>query len=209
MTKFTLTRMIISMILFIFTFTYCSSNTESTKSTNVDISIQKDNIKDSFTELGQWTVGDYIDDFDKPTGEKFIRLNATGIFANSATAGSELCIKINIEKSNSGYYFTIYCDEYCNGTRDYRLANFSNRDIILGKIINKENKCRYLFGEGYPYLNIHVWDDIEKNSISIIDILKKEIPLDFYFRTKDKVDYKFSIDTRYFNNAIKQANFEN
>ena len=37
-------------------------------------------------ELGIWKIGEYVDDFGEPTGEKFLYANVLGVFSNSATA---------------------------------------------------------------------------------------------------------------------------
>ena len=41
-------------------------------------------------ETGEWTIGEYVDDFGDGTGEKYIKSISKGTFSNTATNGSDL-----------------------------------------------------------------------------------------------------------------------
>ena len=81
-------------------------------------------IKDSIRlakidELGDWRIGEYVNDFDEPTGEHYVYQTILGKFSNSATAGSDLHVRMIIRRESQSYIRvdTEY-DEYMDGTID-------------------------------------------------------------------------------------------
>ena len=47
-----------------------------------------------------WSIGFYVDEFDKPTGEKYVWGHTNGVFSNSATTNSDLYVTFIIDKKN-------------------------------------------------------------------------------------------------------------
>lgn len=61
--------------------------------------VKKDSIRfANIKELGIWKLGEYINDFDEPTGEKYVYTNILGRFSNIATSNSSLRVNILINK---------------------------------------------------------------------------------------------------------------
>lgn len=165
----------------------------------------------NITKLGKWKVDNYTNDFHEPTGEKFILIETKGYFSNSATANSQLNVLIYISQSKiqneSSYYCSLIFDEYCNGTKDLDTNTF--REFMYVKMINQKERLVFLGGEDYRNSgSLDLWDDKLNKYTSLIDIFKKELLYECYFRAKDKTEYHFQIDSKFFNNALIKANFE-
>ncbi len=49
--------------------------------------------------FSSWEISEYVDEFQQPTGEKFVTTDAYGTFSNSATTNSELyaCVQVTTE----------------------------------------------------------------------------------------------------------------
>ena len=64
-----------------------------------------------------WTIGDYVDQFDTPTGENFIgtKNDIKGTFSNSATTDSLLNISILIDEDGVGFRLYEYGDNPVKG----------------------------------------------------------------------------------------------
>lgn len=148
----------------------------------------------NINELGEWRIGDFVNDFDEPTGEKYVYANFCGKFSNSATANDKLRINIRIygEKKNPIVDFRF--DEYDNGT-------YEDNKIEYTKIVNKKSRKNYI-GER----SFYSFTDIKsKKDYRLKDILTKEGTYDFYMRLDYKIVYEFSINTHYLNNALIKA----
>ena len=77
----------------------------------------------SLTNTGIWELGYYVDEFNIPTDEKYIRniLPFRGTFSNSATTNSELLVRVLFDKDG----FSIMLYEY----GDYLVKNsYSSED---------------------------------------------------------------------------------
>lgn len=148
----------------------------------------------NINELGDWGIGNFINDFDEPTGEKYVHANFWGQFSNSATANDKLRINISIYGDKKNPIVDIRFDEYDNGT-------YEDEKIEYTKIINKKSRKKYI-GER----SFYSFTDIEsKEGNRLIDILTKEGVYEFYMRLDYKTVYEFSINTNYLNNALIKA----
>ena len=91
---------------------------------------------------GDWKVGIFLNDFDEPTGEKYIYQELYGHFSNSATTNSRLRILVKFYCSNGGYkllYGRMFFDEYCDGIWDY-VEGPSKDEQCGSKIIDREHR---------------------------------------------------------------------
>ena len=171
-----------------------------TKGTEILKRIEKAR-KDSITlaninNLGDWIVGDYVNDFDEPTGEKYVVGNFYGYFSNSATAGSELRIKVLANKGYSdGFDISLQFDEYDNGTYEDDI-----RDLHYAKIVNKEFRKVYTSSYSYTYFK-----DENGNGYSIEDIFTEEGNYEINYYMERGRKYWFNINTKYINNALIKA----
>lgn len=150
-------------------------------------SIRRANIR----ELGIWKLGDYTNDFDEPTGEKYIYTDILGRFSNIATSNSAL--RVNILIDQKGRYsdvadntpeMTIRFDEYNNGV--YEEFGIHIHRISALKIVNKAAKKVYT------------------TSANVL-LNEEEGVYEFYISYNDGTKYEFSVDTKYLNNAIIKA----
>lgn len=147
-------------------------------------------------ELGIWKIGEYVDDFGEPTGEKFLCANVMGVFSNSATAQSLLRVYVEMSKYGIGLDF----DEYNNGT-------YEDEDFVFVKIINKEARKIYE-GSGnssFSFLYDVNEDWRDRTHTTLTEILRKEGVYEFYIESKYRTIYRFMIDSRCLENAMFKA----
>lgn len=147
-------------------------------------------------ELGIWKIGEYVDDFGEPTGEKFLYANVMGVFSNSATAQSLLRVYVKMSKYGIGLAF----DEYNNST-------YEDEDFVFVKIINKEARKIYE-GSGnssFSFLYDVNEDWRDRTYTTLTEILRKEGVYEFYIESKYRTIYRFMIDSRYLENAMFKA----
>ena len=149
-------------------------------------------------ELGIWKIGEYVDDFGEPTGEKFLYANVLGVFSNSATARDILGIKVNVFNDGS---IGLYYDEYNDGT-------YENEKIRNIKIVNKEARKVYesLWDVWKP--DDCLFDNDEsspRESMTLEEVLTKEGEYEFYINLKYNTKYKFIINSNYLENAMLKA----
>lgn len=149
-------------------------------------------------ELGIWKIGEYVDDFGEPTGEKFLYANVLGVFSNSATARDILGVKVNVFNDGS---IGLYYDEYNDGT-------YENEKIRNIKIVNKEARKVYesLWDVWKP--DDCLFDNDEsspRESMTLEEVLTKEGEYEFYINLKYNTKYKFIINSNYLENAILKA----
>lgn len=148
----------------------------------------------NINNLGDWVVGNYVNDFDEPTGEKYVVADFYGTFSNSATAASELRIRIKADKDyyeKDKFSVTLKFDEYDNGTYEYEICEAS-------RIVNKEFRKIYTQDAlGYK--------DENGKRVSLEEILEEESYYEFYMIFKYGTKYSFNINTKYFNNALIKA----
>ena len=149
-------------------------------------------------ELGIWKIGEYVDDFGEPTGEKFLYANVSGVFSNSATARDILGVKVKVFNDGS---IGLYYDEYNDGT-------YENEKIRNIKIVNKEARKVYesLWDARNP--DDCLFDNDEsspRESMTLEEVLTKEGEYEFYINLKYNTKYQFIINSNYLENAILKA----
>ena len=149
-------------------------------------------------ELGIWKIGEYVDDFGEPTGEKFLYANVLGVFSNSATARDILGVKVNVFNDGS---IGLYYDEYNDGT-------YENEKIRNIKIVNKEARKVYesLWDVWKPDDCLFDKDESSpRESMTLEEVLTKEGEYEFYINLKYNTKYKFIINSNYLENAMLKA----
>ena len=157
----------------------------------------RDSIKlASITELGEWRIGNYVNDFDEPTGKHFVLAEFYGVFSNSATAGGRLRIRANVARSSEAWNpdVNLKYDEYNNGT-------YEDERVTYCKIVNKAKRKSYYDKYGWGS-----YKDGETNEIlSLYEVLKDEGVYEFNVTLKYGTKYQFNIDSRHLNNALVKA----
>ncbi|MBE6187069.1 MAG: hypothetical protein E7142_06955 [Rikenellaceae bacterium] len=161
---------------------------------------KRDSIKlASINELGQWHIGDFVNDFDEPTGKHFVYSEFYGTFSNSATASSKLRVYVQFlhYAFSDPYDFSVkfLFDEYDDGT-------YEKEECTSIKVVNKELRKVYkeYSASRYDYLV-----DSNGEAYSTKGILSEEGVYEFEMRFKYGTVYRFNVDTKYINNALVKA----
>lgn len=157
---------------------------------------------------GDWEICDYLNDFDEPTGEKYVRLIVQGDFSNSATASSPLTVYIimyHYYNSYSGKHYVqgkMRFDEYSNGTEDFHMWYDGSPAKNGTKIVDKPNHKAYRYQERMLFKDVdedknYYWTEILANA-----------PSTYTFTVKGEYqdEYRFSVNTEKLNKALKDAN---
>lgn len=156
---------------------------------------------------GEWEICDYTDDFDEPTGEKFVRQIIQGYFSNSATASSPLKVYLylfhNYNSFSDNHYVDgkILFDEYLDGTEDFHIWRDASPAKYGTKIIDKANKKSYYYEERIGFL-----DKESGEQTNWIDILRDTISTyNFTIKGEFQDEYRFSVNSDKLNDALNDA----
>jgi len=168
---------------------------------------RSNNQEEVVSPYGDWEICDYKNDFDEPTGEKFVRQVIRGSFSNSATASSPLWVVVFFTHDYNSYsgkhsvegYMRF--DEYIDGTEDFHIWNDCSPAKKGTKIIDKPNHKAYYYEERRAFRDIdtdkwYYWSDILRMTPSTYD---------FTVKGEYKDEYRFSINTDKLNLALKDA----
>ena len=166
------------------------------------------NQEEVVSPYGDWEICDYLNDFDEPTGEKFVRQIIQGDFSNSATASSPLWVIVFFTHEDKYNYMMypvkgyIRFDEYIDGTEDFHIWDDGSPARNGTKIIDKPNHKAYYNKErviGFRDIDTdkwYRWSDI---------LIKTPSTYDFIVKGEYKDEYRFSINTDKLNLALKDA----
>ena len=80
------------------------------------------------TNFSSWEKGEYVDEFNTPTGDKYIITDCVGTFSNSATSGSKLNASLQIDEKNIGIMLWEYGSHLVKGIYDYEKYNITILD---------------------------------------------------------------------------------
>jgi len=155
----------------------------------------------NINDIGEWGIGDYVDDFGDKTGEHYIYQVVYGTFSNSATAGSTLKVTLTFVRSSFKDIdppFYIKCDEYDDGTTEETSYGSSS-----WKIVCPETHRVY---EGNSGLILDRENDEQIKSIA--SLFRQEHTYIFTLWYKYNTVYKFSINTKGFNNVLLKAGID-
>lgn len=155
---------------------------------------------------GDWEVCDYLNDFDEPTGKKYVRQVILGDFSNSATASSRLNVYLFLYKSawrDGSVDGKMLFDEYCDGTEDFHIWEDGSPAKNGSKIIDKPNRKAYYYRER----TYGGWRDIDTDEwYSWIDILRDTSRvLSFTIKGDYQDEYRFTINTDKLDKALRDA----
>ena len=159
------------------------------------------------TLLGNWEIGEYVDDFDKPTGKKYVYQIIDGAFSNSATASSRLRVQIVIYNKyfNDGTVALegeMRFDEYANGTQEMCLYSYEYPTPSGGKIVDKTNERIFYQHSGGVFFS-RVND--ETNWCSWLDVLMIGGKYDITIKGDYNTKYYFYISSDHLEAALIEA----
>lgn len=101
----------------------------------------------------KWYIGNYVDDFDDPTGEKFIGFKTSGSFSNSATSNSNLNVKVLVDNNDFGIELMEYSDNpvtYFYSEPIIKVkSSYGNVTEFRGRI-NQQIARLYIRNDDYP-----------------------------------------------------------
>lgn len=161
---------------------------------------RKDSIKlANINELGIWEVCDVKNDFDEPTGKKYLSADVHGRFTNSATIGSSLNVSIRIDNVDK---LSLYFDEYNDGTYD------GDDDISSIKVVNKKARKVYetLWLDQASFDRLYEkGENKTKSYTKLVNILADEGIYEIEVFTEYKTLYTFTINSQYLENAMLKA----
>ena len=150
-----------------------------------------------------WTMDEFVDEFDQPTGDKFISTRVEGKFSNSATTNSELIATMQIT-SNSvsiilreyGYYIVKNSSASEYDTERY--------DIVM--MDTKGNKSGYMRGRMYGEGDYRIYFDSTSDETRILNALKEPGEVSFYIEYKNYTTstYSFTVETSNFKDLYNQ-----
>ena len=143
--------------------------------------------------FSSWKVGEYVDEFKQPTGKKYISVESTGTFSNSATTNSELIAILQIDNDDIGIMLWEYGSQLVKGIFDYENYNI----VILDKNGTKHSFSGTIYDGGTRIY----FKDGDRNSI--VNLLKNNDVLKIYISGGKYTTstYLFDVETKGFSTA--------
>ena len=143
--------------------------------------------------FSSWEKGEYTDEFNQPTGKKYIVVEAYGTFSNSATTNSKLLAALQVDKEDIRIMMWEYGSSLVKGIFDYE----DYKITILDEDGVKHNFTGTIYEGGTRIC----FDDDDRNVV--LNLLRNNDTLQIYLKsTKYSVStYLFTIDTRGFSQA--------
>ena len=143
--------------------------------------------------FSEWEIGEYTDEFNAPTGNKYVLVEAYGTFSNSATTNSTLLAALQIDKDYVRIMMWEYGRNLLKGTFDYE-----NYKIT---ILDENNVKHHFTGTIYQSGTRIYFADQDRNSI--FDLLRSNETLKFYLEsTKYSISkYLFTLNVAGFDAA--------
>ncbi len=140
-----------------------------------------------------WEIGEYTDEFNQPTGKKYIVTESYGTFSNSATTNSELLAALQIDNDDIRIMLWEYGSNLVKGIFDYEKYNIT--------ILTENGVKHYFTGTIYEGGTRIYFKSTDRNTI--FNLLQSNTALKLYLEsTKYSVStYLFTIDTTGFDAA--------
>lgn len=142
---------------------------------------------------GQWTISEYVNDFDEPTGEKYVFQKTTnGSFSNSATTNSELTAEILIDKDDVRIMLKEYGKYYAKDEEFIAFQVKRHEEIVTLR--------------GFNFINNQGYITIDDDSI-LKNILLKGGEVKFYGNVNNgRSTYNFSFNGDKLKEALQAIN---
>lgn len=150
-------------------------------------------------DIGEWKIGNYVNDFKEPTGQHYVYQYISGKFSNSATAGSRLGVMIRIYKGYSRVSFDIEFDEYGDGTIDE--SYYDNAKAVCEEL-------RKVYVASYRGGFRDRDNENDSKSYSLLDLLRMEKTFEVTDTHREyslSTVYNFTINSQKLNNALVKA----
>ena len=167
---------------------------------------------EDFNELGDWDDGYYVDEFGDRDDEGWIRLTQNGLFSNIATTNSILRIEMILREGSlkNNPYFMLY--EY-GGTNPVK-GIFSDINSIICRVKDKDGLIFNLEihqKESWDYFRLsYGTKKRNKGAKKFKEIISSESSAKFscYNENFTSTKYSFSLDFKYYKNALRKLKSE-
>ncbi|MFA6845219.1 MAG: hypothetical protein WCR02_05790 [Sphaerochaetaceae bacterium] len=150
-----------------------------------------------------WKIGQYVDDFGDPTGEKFAYcIIEDGIFSNSATRGDTAKVRVVAKLLSSGFPRILFEFELHNYGWDNSVEDFYTDSVSSIQFKNDKNTIVGFSGSNSKYSTS--WNLIsDKNAANFYKFLKDSSSVKAAIFC-EKTKYNFTFSTENFLETINQ-----
>ena len=140
--------------------------------------------------LSSWLTGEYTDEFNQPTGKKYMVSDAYGTFSNSATTNSKLYAALQIDMDNIAVMLWEYGNLQVKGTFDYESYEIT--------ILDENGSKHYFTGTIYQGGTRIYFRDSDRTSL--LNLMKNNDNLSIYLKTSkySTSTYLFTVETKGF-----------
>ena len=143
-----------------------------------------------------WNIGDFVDDFEDPTGEHFLFTTVWGTFSNTATRKSDSPFRIIVYISDDEFPYAIVQLEPHTYDWDDPVDDFYDDSTAVIKIKDEKGDVHTFYTENSE--DGHYWNYIQnEDAISIVDL----------FRTNNTVKIYIQIESYTFNYTLDCSDF--
>ena len=145
------------------------------------------------TTFSAWQIEEYTDEFNQPTGKKYMYSKGSGTFNNLLNANSKLTAAIYVDSSRVGIMLWHYGSTLVKGIMDegYNIT------------ILDENGTKHYYST-VQYANEDCIYFRSRNTAEIIDLLTNNDKLQIYIESEFSSTYLFTIDTVDFESFYSQ-----
>jgi len=164
--------------------------------------------QEELKKLGDWSVGNYVDEFGDRTEKGFLNLEIMGTFSNSATTNSRLRVEMFLSNASlEKPWFRFY--EY-NSSNPVK-GIYSDTNIITCRVkdsINDIFLIRLYQYQGSDSLQISTGRFHKENIQKLRNSISNEGTVKFscYVERTTSTKYNFALNFKYFSNALRQYN---
>ncbi|MBT5097173.1 MAG: hypothetical protein HN636_04180 [Cryomorphaceae bacterium] len=165
-------------------------------------------------KLGDWTVGNYVDEFGDDTGEHFMQIKSRGTFSNTATQNSSLNVTLMYDKKERPW-FRFYEYAGSNPIKGY----YSKEHLFPCKVKSGDIvfNLNLKLTKGGSALTIReyigkserkIWKDYTDATDKLINEMKKGSLVKFscFDMESTASTYRFDLDFSYYENALRKFN---
>ena len=174
-----------------------SSNSNSNTSNKTNNSGNTNNSNTSTTNNTTWEIGEFVDEFNKPTGEKYLSTTVTtGSFSNSATTNSKLTAIVQVTSDSVAIMLWEYSSQLVKGTFD------TNEYSIT--VLDSSGTKHYFDGVMYKG-NTRIYLS-NSDEAAFLSLLKKSGTISIYLKNSKYTvsTYLFDVETAGFSTLYSQ-----
>ena len=148
--------------------------------------------------FSSWELGEFTDEFNQPTGKKYIGSECVGTFSNSATTNSKLTAYIQIDSTQIGIMLWEYGSMLVKGI--YSSGEDFNITIL------DENGTKYYYSTTLYKNSSRIYFN-SSDRTEIINLIRNNDSLQIYIKSaKFTSSYLFTLDTTGFASFYSQLN---